>query len=58
MSNHNSRRNEEQSESYHSQDYFSLKDAVLIVDTEQDAHAAREHLGMEAFVYSHLPEQR
>jgi hypothetical protein len=36
---------------------FSIKDAVLIVDTEEDAHAAREHLGMEAFVYDRLAEQ-
>jgi hypothetical protein len=36
---------------------FSVKDAVLIVDTEEDAHAAREHLRMEAFVYDRLAEQ-
>jgi hypothetical protein len=37
--------------------HFSIEDAVLIVDTEQDAHAAREHLGTEAFVFDRLAEQ-
>jgi alkanesulfonate monooxygenase SsuD/methylene tetrahydromethanopterin reductase-like flavin-dependent oxidoreductase (luciferase family) len=36
---------------------FSVRDAVLIVDTEEEAHAARVHLGMEAFVYDRLAEQ-
>ena len=37
--------------------HFSIEDAVLIVDTEEDAHAAREHLRMEAFVFDRLAEQ-
>ena len=37
--------------------HFSIEDAVLIVDTDEDAHAAREHLRMEAFVYDRLAEQ-
>ena len=36
---------------------FSIQDAILIVDTEEDAHAAREHLRMEAFVFDRLAEQ-
>jgi hypothetical protein len=36
---------------------FSLEGAILIVDTEEDAHAAREHLGMEAFVFDRLTDQ-
>jgi hypothetical protein len=36
---------------------FSVKDAILIVDTEEDAHAARVYLGLEAFVFERLVEQ-
>jgi hypothetical protein len=39
------------------EDRFSLDDAILIVDTEADAHAAREHLDREAFVFDRLVEQ-
>jgi hypothetical protein len=58
MSHYNSGRTaQQQSASYHSQDLFSPDGAILIVDTAEDAHAAHEHLGMEAFGFDRLAEQ-
>jgi hypothetical protein len=31
--------------------HFSVDDAVLLVDSERDARAARKHLGMKAIVF-------
>jgi hypothetical protein len=53
---HNTSSDRQQSARHSPQGRFSLEGAILIVDTEEDAHAAREHLGMEAFVFgSFLP---
>jgi len=58
MSNfYNTTSEEQQSARHRPQGCFSLEGAILIVDTEEDAHAAREHLGMEAFGYKRLAKQ-
>jgi hypothetical protein len=54
---YNTTSEEQQSARHCPQGRFSLEGAILIVDTEEDAHAAREHLGMEAFVFDCLAEQ-
>ena len=54
---YNTSSDRQQSGRHGSQGRFSLEGAILIVDTEEDAHAAREHLGMEAFVFDRLAEQ-
>jgi hypothetical protein len=54
---YNTTSEEQQSARHCPQGRFSLEGAILIVDTEEDAHAAREHLGMEAFVFDRLAEQ-
>jgi hypothetical protein len=36
---------------------FLNRGRFLFVETEDDAHAAREHLDMEAFVFDRLTEQ-
>jgi hypothetical protein len=54
---YNTNREQQQSARHYPQGWFSQEDAILIVDAEEDANAAREHLGMEALVFDRLAEQ-
>ena len=40
-----------QDQEHEANGHFSLDDAVLLVDTERDARAARKHLGMQAIEF-------